>query len=142
MGTEAKSSFDAEKVKATVTQRLKSALDRTLADAIVDIQLRLDSGRGIAGQSYTYSKQTAKKKGKASPVDWSDTGRLRGSIDFITKVDQDKLTGLIGVKDLQRGKASNKIILQSLIDRFPGMWGLSKAEIAKLYSNFIKYFKS
>ena len=137
-----KNSFNLERTKTAILDRLKMATDRALSDAVADIQIRLDSGRGINGESYRYSDQTAKKKGKASPVDWADTGTLRRSIDFKSEILKDKIKGLIGVKDLPRGLTTNKVILQSLIDRFPGMWGLSKAEVNRLYTNLIKYFKA
>jgi len=149
MGTETKSTFDPEKIKATVSARVKNAFDRTLSDAIVDIQTRLDAGRSITGRTYNYARDKngkesyyMKSRHKVDPVTLSDTGTLRRSIDFVTELKQDKLEGRIGVKDLQRGKTSNSVILQSLIKRFPGLWGLSKAEIANLYNNFVKYFKS
>lgn len=142
MAIEVKNGFDAEKLKQTLRQRVETAFSKTLQSTVADIQIRLDSGRGINGESYSYSKPTAKKKGKFSPVDWSDTGTLRRSIDFSIDSDNDKLAGRIGVKDVKRGKASNKVILQSLINRFPSLWGLSKQEIANIYTNFVKYFKS
>lgn len=143
MAGQNKSTFDPQAVLDKVMKRGQDALDRSLVDAIADMQVRISSGRGTDGTTYKYSKQTAEKKGKSSPVDWTDTGTLRRSIDFLTKLSKNNIIeGLIGVKDLKRGRSSNGQILRGLIEKFPKLWGLSNQEIKNLYANFNKYFKS
>jgi hypothetical protein len=134
--------FKAEEKIEQLRERTRIALGRAMSDAVADIQIRLDRGVGVNGESYEYSEQTAKKKGKSKPVDWTDTGILRRSIDFLIIIKDNSVEGLIGIRDLARGKASNKVIHQSLVKRFKGLWGLSNKERTNLINNFFRYFRS
>lgn len=134
--------FDAEKIAIKVRKRTEKAMNLALSDAVVDIQKRIDSGVGTGGERYKYSKSTAKKKGKSSPVDWTDTGILKRSIDFLSEITNNSVRGFIGIKNLKRGTTTNKAIHESLNKRFPNMWGLSKTEKDKFFKNFLRYFRS
>lgn len=149
MAGQNKSTFDPQKTLDNINRKAHTALNRALADAVADIQLRLDSGKGTDGKTYNYAKKPdgspsyyMKSHNKIDPVNWSDTGTLRRSIDFMVKFADNIFTGLIGVKDLKRGRSSNGQILRGLIEKFPKLWGLSNQEIKNLYVNFNRYFKS
>lgn len=129
--------IDVDKIKKIIDAKIENALGGALSDGIVDLQRRLDSGRGTNGRRYKYSSYTAKLKGKSAPVDWTDTGTLRRSIDFDILKEQGLKKGVIGLKDVRRGNTSNVEILKKLISQFPTMWGLN----AKEKQNLIKSFK-
>lgn len=133
--------FEAAKSMEKIRQRSEKALNLALSDAVVDVVQRIDSGKGINGERYQYSDYTAKKKGKKSPVDWTDTGILKRSIDFLVEISQNSVKGFIGVKNLNRGSTSNKAIHESLNKKYPGMWGLSNTEKDNVLKNFFRYFR-
>lgn len=148
-----KSTFNPSRINKTIEEKANKSLQVALKDGVVDLQRRLDSGTSIDGKKYQYSngdknranKGTlqgyAKRKGKVAPVDWNLSGKLRRSIDSVVKKLQNKIQGKIGYKDLARDGTSNKVILESLIKKYPKMWALSKSEIKELINTFKREFK-
>lgn len=132
--------IDTSKIQRIVEQKARRALGQALANGVTDLQRRLDSGTSIDGRRYKYAESTAKQKGKSAPVDWTDTGTLRRSIGFDI-LEKENLTGIIGIKNLGRGRTSNLEILRSLIKRFPKMWGLSTKEKQNLIKSFFKAYR-
>jgi len=123
-----------------IVKKAKNALALAVVDLQASLQTRISKGQTITGGSYNYS-QASLKKGKNNPVNWTDTGILRRSIDNEIKLSKDSINGFIGIKDVGRGKTSNSAILGYLIDKFPGIWGLSKKEIKQFKQNLLNYFK-
>lgn len=132
--------IDVEKIERIIKQKAKRAMGQALANGTASLQSRLNQGKSTDGRRYTYSEFTAKIKGKKAPVDWTDTGTLRRSIDFDI-LEKENLTGIIGIKNLGRGRTSNMEILKSLIKRFPKMWGLSKKEKQEVIETFKKAYR-
>lgn len=136
-----KSTFNPVRISKAIEIKADKSLQVAMKDGVVDLQARLDSGKSIDGKSYKYSKPYSKQKGKVAPVDWNLTGKLRRSIDSVVKKFQNKIQGKIGYKDLARDGTSNKVILESLIKKYPKMWALSKSEIKELINTFKREFK-
>jgi hypothetical protein len=123
-----------------IVTKAKNAMALAIVDLQASLQIRISKGQTITGGKYNYSESSL-KKGKQNPVNWTDTGTLRRSIDNEIKISKDSINGFIGIKDIGRGKTSNSGILGFLIDKFPGIWGLSKTEIKQFKQNLLNYFK-
>lgn len=139
--TVTKNTFKAEEKIKLLQERSKKSLSLALNDAKLDLVKRINSGQGYNGKSYRYSDFYKKLSGKSDPVDWNRTGLLLRSMDFLVKVTQNKVSGLIGFKDVTRGDTSNKEILRKLVKLHRTLWGLSKTEKEKFINNFFRYFR-
>lgn len=133
--------IDSKKVEAFLLKKVEKALLPSMILARAKLIKRIESGTSTTGRVYSYQDRTAKKKGKRRPVDWTDTGTLLRSIDFVMLKKGKGVQGLLGIQNLPRGRADNKTILQSLVKRYPNLYALTKKEIEEIKNYFFKKYK-